>query len=247
MTDAQSDIVRQVFPLLDSLSSRQTDVHARDSLLAAMRAGRWWCVAAGQLDREEASLAERGGFLVEIERDEAFEAALLSYYSFGNMVLDRLAAFATGTDVDGAWKAWLQTMDRGLPTQTRALARQLDIDLRVTRDKLATHLGVDAKLTWGLSGAASSRLGAFRISDEPLPPEVVAELNVVAKRIGAETIADNDRYAALILMEAMRERADHLDERGRNAYRAAANLVGAESPPVSDVTWRVVALVRSFG
>jgi hypothetical protein len=245
MADAQADIVLQLFPLLDALRSRQTDAHAQDSLLGAMRAARWWCVEAAQLDREEAALADRGGFLVAVDKDEAFEAALLSYYNFGNMVIDRLAAFAMKMGVDRAWMTWLQTMDAGSPTRTRALARELDVLLRVPRDKLATHLGVDAKLTWALSGSGSARVGALRDTDQPLPPQLMSELNTIARAMGAEIAADH--FAVLSFLEVMGARAEQLDQHGREAYRAAAEVVGLESAPVFEVTWRVVGLVRSLG
>ena len=50
----------------------------------------------------------------------------------------------------------------------------------------------------------------------------------------------------MALMDGLRAQAPLLDERGRNAYRAAAESVGLEAVATVDVTWRVVELVRSF-
>ena len=148
----QAGVVAQLFPLLGALADGQSDRRARDCLLGAMRAARWWFVATARVDAGESGIHARGGFLVDAGQDEALEADVLAYYLFGSMILDRLAAYATGTDLDGAWKRWLKALDGGPATQTRSLSRQLDIWLRVTRDKLVAHIGLDAKFTCGVSG-----------------------------------------------------------------------------------------------
>ena len=127
-------------PMMLHTDMSKSDRRARDCLLGAMRAARWWFVATARVDAGESGIHARGGFLVDAGQDEALEADVLAYYLFGSMILDRLAAYATGTDLDGAWKRWLKELDGEPATQTRSLARQLDICLRVTRDKLVAHI-----------------------------------------------------------------------------------------------------------
>jgi hypothetical protein len=163
------------------------------------------------------------------------------------MVLDRVASYAIASDADRAWKQWLRRLDGEAESATRQHARVLDIGMRVTRDKLVAHIGIDAKLTWGTAGPGTTNFGAVRIPWREVPEGSWTELQTTCQALGLMTGDRTNPVDVMALMEGLRTHADRLDERGRNAYRAAAKSVGLESVTLVDVTWRVIELVRSFG
>ena len=244
--DGQADIVAQIFPLLGSLVDDVRDQHLRDCLLGAMRAARWWHVATSRLHADELALQARGGFLVDVALDEALEVDLLDYYLFGALVLDRVAAYAVSANVDGAWKGWLKALDEQPDNSTRQHARALDIYLRVTRDKLLAHVGIDAKFTWGTGGPGTTNFAAIRVPFREVTQGIWSEAQAVSHTLGIVTGDRTNVADAMALMDGLRSRATLLEERGRNAYRAVAESVGLEAVATVDVTWRVVELVRSF-
>ena len=242
----QAAIVDQLFPPLGLLADNAPDSERRNALLGAMRSARGWRVATDRIDVGEAALAARGGFLVDIKLDDALEADVLAYYLFGSMILDRVAAYATGTSLGSAWKKWLRELDDLPPGPTRDTARQLDIDLRVTRDKLVAHAGLDAKFSWGVSGAGLTSFAALRFPLQAVPPQQWNELRAALVRVGDPEGYGTNPEDTLTLLHVLRSQAQRLDERGRNAYRGVAEVFGLEAAPISTVTRQMVELIRSL-
>lgn len=244
----QAQVVDQLFSILGALAETVGGSPRRASAVGTLRAARWWRAATARIDEGEEALAQRGGFLVDVERDEALEADVLAYYIFGSMVLDRIATFATGAGPDGAWRRWLRDMDRKEPEPPiiRNCARQLDLDLRVTRDKLVAHAGMDAQFTWGAGGAGLTTFGAVRVPIRQVPARTWKDALSVLHGVGfpgAHYVNPDD---TLSLLDALRSMGPLLNETGRNAYRAVAEAFGLQAVSISSITWQVVELARGL-
>jgi len=248
MTGGQASVASQLYPLLGGLHDRLADDDQRRRVIGAMRVARWWSIACGRLDEAEVAIAAGGGFDVSIDAAptfEAFTADLLSYYIFGTMVLERLAAVAVGGDVDGAWNRWLGLQDAGPDSPVRWYSRELDLDLRTVRNKLAVHLGDADGMAWGIAGPGLTTFARLRPVGVPAPEADVADVERVAARLRLTLPPHEDMIERpWTVVDSLRGQARWLDQAGRDTYRHWGTTWGLQSAPLNDLTWKVVELAR---